>query len=67
VEADKVADQVVEQSKQTEQSFFAPSVSFACISSSGQPAPVQHKSVAENITPTAKAGRGRRNDADATG
>ena len=51
IEADNAADQVVEQSKQTEQSFFAPSISSPESVNSGQPAPVQHKTVAENITP----------------
>lgn len=49
VEADKVADQVVDHSPMTEQSFFVPSVSPP--GNSGQPFPVQHKPVADSITP----------------
>ena len=49
VEADKVAEQVVEHSPMTEQSFFTPSVSSPV--NSGEPAPVQHKTIAESITP----------------
>lgn len=49
VEADKIADQVVDHSPVTEQSFFMPSVSPPV--NSGQPAPVQHKPVADGITP----------------
>jgi hypothetical protein len=49
VEADKVADQVIDHSLVTEQSFFTPSVSPPV--NSGQPAPVQQKPVADGITP----------------
>lgn len=51
VEADKIADHVVEQSKQTEQSFFAPAVASPASLNSGQPVPVQNNPVVENITP----------------
>ncbi|MGC9354332.1 MAG: DUF4157 domain-containing protein, partial [Mariniphaga sp.] len=49
VEADKIADQVIDHSPMTEQSFFTPTISPTV--NSGQPAPVQNKPVADSITP----------------
>jgi hypothetical protein len=49
VEADKIADQVIDHSPVTEQPFFTPSVSPTV--NSGQPVPVQQKPVADSITP----------------